>query len=71
VVAKNPLERIIRIQDDFVRSCVVVETTLEKLVCRLGRAISKACGGTLEICFSHEDRLVRVYWWRDVVGLVV
>ncbi len=65
--AKNPLERIIRIQDDS-RSRVVVETTSEKLARRLGRAISKACGGTLEIRFSHEDRLVRVYWRRDAAG---
>jgi len=65
--AKNPLERIIRIQDDS-RSRVVVETTSEKLARRLGRAISRACGGTLEIRFSHEDRLVRVYWRRDAAG---
>jgi len=65
--AKNPLERVIRIQDDS-RSRVVVETTSEKLARRLGRAISRACGGSLEIRFSHEDRLVRVYWRRDVAG---
>jgi hypothetical protein len=64
---KNPLERVIRIQDDS-RSRVVVETTSEKLARRLGRAISKACGGTLEIRFSHEDRFVRVYWRRDAAG---
>ncbi len=62
--AKNPLERIIRLEDDR-RSRVVVETTTEKLARRLARAICKACGGTLEIRFSHEDRLVRVYWRRD------
>ncbi len=62
--AKNPLERIIRIQDDS-RHQVVVETTSEKLARRLGRAVSKACGGALEIRFSHEDKLVRVYWRRD------
>jgi len=66
--AKNPLERIIRIQDDSSRSRVVVETTSEKLARRLGRAISRACGGSLEIHFSHEDRLVRVYWRRDAAG---
>jgi hypothetical protein len=61
------LERVIRIQDDS-RSRVVVETTSEKLARRLGRAISRACGGSLEIRFSHEDRLVRVYWRRDAAG---
>jgi hypothetical protein len=62
--AKNPLERIIRIEASSPRQAVV-QTTSEKLARRLGRAISKACGGTLEIRFSHEDKLVRVYWRRD------
>lgn len=65
--AKNPLERIIRIQTDP-RHPLVVETTSEKLARRLGRAVSRACGGALEIRFSHEDKLVRVYWRRDAAG---
>jgi hypothetical protein len=64
---KNPLERIIRIEDGQ-RHQLVVETTSEKLARRLGRAVSKACGGTLNIRFSHEDKLVRIYWRRDAVG---
>lgn len=64
--SKNPLERIIRIEEDPRRQ-VVVETTSEKLARRLGRAVSKAYGGNLEIRFSHEDKLVRVYWRRDAV----
>jgi len=67
--AKNPLERIIRINSDS-RYPIVVETTSEKLARRLGRAVSKACGGALEIRFSHEDKLVRVYWRRDAAGSV-
>lgn len=63
-IARNPLERIIRINADA-RHPLVVETTSEKLARRLGRAVSKACGGALEIRFSHEDKLVRVYWRRD------
>ncbi len=65
--AKNPLERILRIKEDS-RRRLVVETTSEKLARRLGRAVSKACGGTLQIRFSHEDKLVRVYWRRDAAG---
>lgn len=65
--AKNPLERIIRIEQES-RYPVVVETTSEKLARRLGRAVSKACGGTLQIRFSREDKLVRVYWRRDADG---
>ena len=67
--AKNPMERIIRIKADP-RHPLVLETTSEKLARRLGRAVSKACGGALEIRFSHEDKLVRVYWRRDAVGSV-
>jgi len=67
--AKNPLERIIRIQADP-RDPLVVETTSEKLARRLGRAVSRACGGALEIRFSHVDKLVRVYWQRDAAGSV-
>lgn len=65
--AKNPLERVIRIKADA-RHPLVVETTSEKLARRLGRAISKACGGALQIRFSREDKLVRVYWRRDAAG---
>jgi hypothetical protein len=64
---KNPLERIIRIKADS-RHPLVVETTSGKLARRLGRAVNKACGGALEIRFSHEDKLVRVYWRREAVG---
>lgn len=65
--AKNPLERIIRIQADS-RHPLVVETTSEKLARRLGRAVINACGGALDIRFSHENKLVRIYWRRDVQG---
>jgi hypothetical protein len=66
---KNPLERVIRIKADPER-LLVVETTSEKLARRLGRAVNKACGGALEIRFSHVEKLVRVYWRREAVGSV-
>jgi len=66
--AKNPLERIIRINADP-PDMLVVETTSEKLARRLGRAINRSYGGALGIRFSHEDKLVRVYWRREAVGL--
>jgi hypothetical protein len=67
--AKNPLERVIRMDAESGQP-LVVETTSEKLARRLGRAVSKACGGALRIRFSHEDKLVRVYWRRDAAGSV-
>ncbi len=62
--ARNPLERILRIGSEP-RFPLVVETTSEKLARRIGRAVKKACAGSLHIRFSHEDKLVRVYWRRD------
>jgi len=67
--AKNPMERIMHIKAEP-RYLLVVETTSEKLARRLGRAIHKACAGALQIRFSHEDKLVRVYWRRDAAGTV-
>lgn len=67
--AKNPLERIIRMKAES-RHPLVVETTSGKLARRLGRAVNKACAGALEIRFSHEDKLVRVYWRRDTARFV-
>jgi hypothetical protein len=67
--AKNPLERVIRMDAESGQP-LVVETTSEKLARRLGRAVSKACGGVLRIRFSHEDKLVRVYWRRDAARSV-
>ena len=64
---KNPLERILRMAEDQ-QGQLIIETTSEKLARRLGRAINKACGGTLRIRFSHENRLVRLYWRRDAAG---
>jgi len=62
--AKNPLERIITVRNAPPDE-VVIDTTSEKLVRRLGRALSRAYHGRLQIRFSHGETLVRVYWRRD------
>jgi hypothetical protein len=62
---KNPLERIIHTSQGP-KKTLVVETTSEKLARRLGRAVHRAHHGRLDIRFSDEDRLVRVYWHRDL-----
>lgn len=64
---RNPLERIIAIQDSRPRG-ILLETTTEKLARRIGRAVNKACGGDLKIQFSHNDKLVRIYWRRDALA---
>lgn len=62
-LARNPLDRIMVI--DQADGRVTVTTTSEKLAQRLGKAVCKSCGGDLDIRFSHQGKLVRVYWRRD------
>ncbi|MBI4537281.1 MAG: ATPase [candidate division NC10 bacterium] len=62
---KNPLERIIH-TDWGPKETFLIETTSEKLARRLGRAVHRAHHGHLEIRFSDDDHLVRVYWHRNL-----
>ena len=64
-IQKNAQERVIRIEDNSPRE-VNVETASEKLAQRIGRAVSRAFQGTLRIQFSHQNKLVRLYWHRDM-----
>ncbi len=50
------------------RSGLVVHTTSERLARRIGRAVQKAYGGTLQVRFAPEEKLVRVTWRRDTDG---
>lgn len=61
----NPLARIMGrvLSDDGV---LTVTTTTEHLAKRLGQALQKAFGGNVRYDFSHENKLARVYWRRDV-----
>ena len=61
--AKNPLERIMRLEAS--RDGWRVETTTEKLAQRLGRAVHKARGGSVEYKWSHNNKFVRVIWQKD------
>lgn len=63
ILRRNPLERIISLEDRD--EGITIQTTSEKLAQRLGKVINKACGGDLDIRFSHQEKLVRVYWSRD------
>lgn len=60
---KNPLERIMRIERD--NAGLRVETTTEKLAQRLGRSLKKARGGKVEYNWSHNNKFVRVFWWKE------
>jgi hypothetical protein len=61
--ARNPLDRIMGIEAGDGR--LTVTTTSEKLAQRLGKAVCKSCGGDLDIRFSHQEKLTRVYWSRE------
>lgn len=63
-MAKNPLERIIRMEreDDE----LIIETTEEKLAEHLGRALHKAHQGDLKVSWDTDHDLCRVKWERTV-----
>jgi hypothetical protein len=42
-----------------------VTTTTEHLVERLGRAVRRAFGGTIDYGFSHGNKFARATWRRD------
>src|SRR5687768_7011254 len=59
----NPLSRIIQwVKKD---ESEMIETTTEQLAERLGHALHKAYRGGVAYHFSHENKLVRVYWHRE------
>ena len=61
----NPLEKIMEIdpQDD---DSLVITTTNEFLVQRLGKKVHSAYSGDIEIKFGGQDVPVRVNWHRDL-----
>ncbi|BCR06885.1 hypothetical protein DESUT3_39540 [Desulfuromonas versatilis] len=61
-MAKNPLERIIRM--DREGDDLVIETTEEKLAEHLGRALHKAHQGELKVSWTEEHSICRVTWER-------
>jgi hypothetical protein len=60
----NPLGRIIAI-DRRTPGRLTVTTTTEHLVERLGRAVRRAFGGTIDYGFSHGNKFARATWRRD------
>ena len=59
---EHPLERIIDVRQDGDKT--VVTTTELHLARRIGDALHHAYQGTLEIKYSPDEYLVRVYWSR-------
>jgi hypothetical protein len=59
----NPLERIMKIEDDGKE--LRVFTTNTKLAQRMGREMERAFKGKTSYHWAHRDKLVRVYWERE------
>jgi NMD protein affecting ribosome stability and mRNA decay len=60
----NPLGRIMDWKEDG-DAKFTLTTTTEHLAQRLGHALEKAYGGTVDYDFSHENKLARVKWCRN------
>jgi hypothetical protein len=60
----NPLARIIESKRGEGHK-LTVSTTTEHLAQRLGHALEKAYGGSVQYDFSHENKLARVNWLRE------
>lgn len=60
----NPLARIMSWEDTDGQ--LVITTTTEHLAQRLGHGLEKAFDGKVRYDFSHENKLARVYWERNV-----
>jgi NMD protein affecting ribosome stability and mRNA decay len=61
-MAKNPLERIMRITPQG--DAMIIETTEEKLAEHIGRALHKAHQGKLDINWTEDHSVCRVSWER-------
>lgn len=62
VKAKNPISRIMDMQ--AADGCLVIETTEQKLAEHLGRTLSRAHCGDLQVAWSGSPRVCRVSWER-------
>jgi hypothetical protein len=60
---ERPLERIIDLKEE--RGQIVVSATTEHLVARIGKAIQRDFGGTLNLKYAPEDKFAFVHWHRD------
>lgn len=62
----NPLAQMVGLDSDA-QGGVLVKTTTEHLAHRLGRGLASAFKGHVEFDYSHENKVARVHWRRDLV----
>jgi NMD protein affecting ribosome stability and mRNA decay len=60
--AEHPLQRIMAVED--IEGGVQITTTDAHLARAIGDAVHDAYKGELEVKYSEQDNLVRVYWTR-------
>ncbi len=61
---ERPLERIIEIKEG--RSGILVSATTEHLIAKIGKAVLRDFGGTLELKYAPEDKYATARWHRDL-----
>jgi hypothetical protein len=61
---EDPSARILT-WDDSVPGILTLSTSTTHLVVRLGHALHRAFGGTLEYFFSRGDAVTTAHWMRD------
>jgi len=62
----HPLERIISTSEN--KNLIVISATTEHLIARIGKALERDFGGTLELRYAPEDKYATVRWHRDLEG---
>ncbi len=62
-ILRNPLDRIMSLKE--IKGDMVIETTSENLAIALGKALRRSYKGELEIRFSEDQKMVRVFWQRN------
>lgn len=62
----NPLAQMVGL-DSGAHGGVLVKTTTEHLAHRLGRGLASAFKGHVDFDYSHENKVARVHWRRDLV----
>jgi len=60
---ERPMERIIKIKED--RDRIVVSATTEHLVARIGKAVLRDFGGSLDLKYAPEEKFATARWRRD------
>jgi hypothetical protein len=63
-LSERPLERIISIKESKTR--IFVSATTEHLAARIGKAIQRDFGGTLDLRYAPEDKFASARWYRDL-----